>query len=67
MRISERAFFIAMANKGYSKKELAKRAGVSVLTVTNLLLHGAKAYPATIGKLAKALNVEVTDLLAPEN
>ena len=46
-----------------SHRELAKLAGVSPTTVLNLERSGAEPQRRTIRKLAKALDVEPTELL----
>lgn len=46
-----------------SVRELAEAAGVSKTTVSNIENGHAKAYPSTIRKLAKALQVEPQELV----
>ena len=54
-----------MARGCLSRKELAKAAGMHEPSLCNLL-SGANVRPATIGKVAKALGVDVLDILADE-
>ncbi|HEY8693972.1 MAG TPA: helix-turn-helix transcriptional regulator [Chloroflexota bacterium] len=46
-----------------TQKELAEAAGVSRVTVARLEI-GASSYPVTIRKLAKALGVKPSELMA---
>lgn len=50
-------------SKGFSQRALAKEAGVSPSTVYELESGRRIANPSTLGKLARALNVEIVDLL----
>lgn len=47
---------------GYSLHELAKKAGVGIATLARLEA-GGKAYSSTLGKIAKALEVNLTELM----
>lgn len=55
-----------MARSCFSSEELAKYAGISRVTLQRLKSGKQVARPRTIGKLAKALEVEVEDLLKEE-
>lgn len=44
-------------------RELAERAGLERSTVNKVLTGDRPATPYVVGRLARALNVEVTDLL----
>jgi transcriptional regulator with XRE-family HTH domain len=50
-------------SKGFSQRALAKAAGVSPSTVYELESGRRTANPSTLAKLAKALDVEIVDLL----
>jgi transcriptional regulator with XRE-family HTH domain len=50
-------------SKGFSQRALAKEAGVSPSTVYELESGRRIANPSTLAKLAKALDVEIVDLL----
>lgn len=63
MKIDKTKINIAMANKEYSAKELSEKCGVSQVTITRLVKGIQTARPATIGKIAKALNVPVTEII----
>jgi transcriptional regulator with XRE-family HTH domain len=51
--------------RGFTQPELAERAGLSLRSVFNCE-HGGNALPNTTRKLAKALDVEIGDLLSEE-
>lgn len=67
MRIDKIKIDVAMANKGYSAKELSERCGVSQITIARLKKGVQKARPQTISKIAKALNVPVENLIDMED
>lgn len=62
MKISKEKFKIAMARAKVSRDELAVRSGLNPVSITNLLWRGT-CKPATAGKLAEALEVDVTEIL----
>lgn len=49
--------------KGWGIEDLANKASCSIKTVENVE-RGAKVYPYTLSRLAKALGVEVSTLMA---
>ncbi len=63
MKIDKMKIDVAMANKGYSAKELSEKCGVSQITIARLKRGVQKARPETVGKIAKALNVDVTEII----
>lgn len=63
MKIDKMKIDVAMANKGYSAKELSEKSGVSQITIARLKRGVQKARPETIGKIAKALTVSVEQLI----
>lgn len=63
MKIDKMKIDIAIANKGYSAKELSEKCGVSQITIARLKRGVQEARPETIGKIAKALNVPVENLI----
>ena len=63
MKINRRTFLIAMANAGITSKTLSQISGVSKATITNIKRGEYSTKPNTVGALANALNVSVTDLL----
>lgn len=62
MKASRKKIDILLARKCLNRKDLAQKAGIPVSTATNVI-SGANVQPATLGKVAKALNVDVTELL----
>lgn len=63
MKIDKMKVDIAMANKGFSAKELSEKCGISQITITRLKKGVQKARPETVGKIAKALDVPVENLI----
>ncbi len=63
MKIDKMKIDIAMANKGYSAKELSEKCGVSQITIARLKRGVQRARPDTLGKIAKALNIPVEKLI----
>lgn len=68
MKIDVEKLKIAQANSCLTNKELCKNAEVGALTLIEIK-NGKRKSPTlkTLGKLAKALNVDVTELLEKEN
>lgn len=65
MLINKSKLQIAMANKCIDPVDLAEKAGIAYATIKRATLKdGAK--PSTVGKIAKALEVPVEDLLEKE-
>ena len=65
MKISKKKLDIALANAGITKKELSKKSGVNVCIIASITKQNKT--PRTVGKIAKALGCEVTDLLEDES
>lgn len=63
MKIDKMKLDLAMANKAFSAKELSKKSGVSQVTITRVTKGTQVARPGTIGKIAKALDVPVVDII----
>lgn len=63
MKVNSQKLQIAMANAAYSAKELSEKCGISQVTITRITKGVQEARPQTIGKIAKALNVPVTDII----
>ena len=66
MRIDAKKLKLLMMENCMTTEALAKAAGIGTATVNVLLHHERRANPATIGKLAKALNVNPVRLLKEE-
>lgn len=66
MKIDTHKLSVEMARNCFSTEQLSKDAGVSRVTLQRLKSGRQVARPQTIGKLAKALEVKVEDLLKEE-
>lgn len=55
---------VAQANACFSINELAEKSGISRRSLSSLIHKESKATVKTIGLLAKALNVDVTEIIA---
>ncbi|HHV09771.1 MAG TPA: helix-turn-helix transcriptional regulator [Clostridiales bacterium] len=62
MKLNNKKFDIILATKCMSAKDLSKKSGVNVITLSKLR-NGSVARPQTIGRLAAALEVDVTELI----
>ena len=62
MNISKSKLEIAIANARISNKELSKLSGIRQETIARIKKNG-NANPLTIGRLAKALDVRVEELI----
>lgn len=62
MRINRKKLEIAMANACFNAKELASAAELPRPTLNNVIT-GRNVRPATVGKIARALNVPVENLI----
>ena len=62
MRIDEMKFAIAMVKKGYNLTSLALASGLSRTTL-GLAKAGKRIKPETVAIIAKALGVDVAELL----
>ena len=63
MKIDKMKLDLAMANKAYSAKELSKICGVSQVAIVRITNGTQDARPGTVGKIAKAFDVPVTDII----
>lgn len=62
MKVNAKQMRILMCEKVMSRKDLAKASGVNTATISNVM-HGESATTKTIGKLAKALGVDPTEII----
>lgn len=53
------AFYMALCNSGLSMADLIKRANVNNKTVYNLIDGTHAPRPKTLGKIAKALDIDI--------
>lgn len=66
MKINRTKLTLAMANACMSINDLAKKSKVSRVSIGRFLNGKTEPKPATVGKLAKALNVKVENLIESE-
>lgn len=62
MTINKTRIELTLAEKGWTRAELAARCGISRQNVSTILRRGT-AEPKTIGKLAAGLGVPVADII----
>ena len=65
MKISRDKIELAMARAQIDRDEMARKAGLLPASITNALSRGS-CKPSTAGRLAAALGVDVTEILADE-
>lgn len=65
MKISKSKLNIALARKQWNQRDLRDNAIVSAQTILNLN-KGKSIMPATVGKIAAALGVDVTEIIEDE-
>lgn len=63
MKVSKKKFDVVIANACLTLGALANKTGVSITTLTRIRSGQQQPRPVTIGKIAKALNVKVEDLV----
>lgn len=63
MKIDKMKLDLAMASKAYSAKELSQKCGVSQVTIVRITKGIQEARPGTVGKIAKALDVPVIEII----
>ena len=63
MIINKHKLEIAMANACLTYEQLAKNAGVTRISIRNYLSGNRNPKPITVGKIAKALNVTVQEII----
>lgn len=64
MKIDKNKLDIAMARKCISMSEVADNAGIARSTVSAMRNGKVQIQPANIGKIARILEIDVTELLA---
>ena len=62
MKINRRKLEIAMARAKFNRDDLARKAEMSIPTIQNVLARRS-CKPATAGRIADALGVDVTEIL----
>lgn len=63
MKINDKKLMLALANEGLLLNQLAKKAGISTEALRLIRYGKCVPKPATVGKIAKALNVPVTAII----
>lgn len=63
MQLNNKKLLLAMANACVTVSELAEQSNLSRPALTKFTTGRSNPKPATIGKLAKALNVKVEELI----
>lgn len=66
MKISKSKLNIALARKQWNQRDLRDNAIVSAQTILNLN-KGKSVMPATVGKIAAALGVDVAEIIEDED
>ena len=62
MKVSKTKLDIALARKCWNQRDLRDNAIISCQTVLNIN-NGKSVLPATVGKIAAALGVDVTEII----
>lgn len=62
MKVNRSKFELALANSCIRIKALSEQTGLNYSTITRIKT-GAETAPATVGKIAKALDVSVEELI----
>lgn len=63
MKICREKLNLAMANACMSTNSLVEKSGVSRISIGKFINGKTEPRPATVGKIAKALNVKAEDLV----
>lgn len=63
MELDVKRLRVLMAEKGFNVKSLARTAGVSACAVNLYVNHGTRPRLDSLGRLAKALGVDVMEIV----
>lgn len=66
MKIDKNKLAVAIANECISFKDLCKKAGISEVGFRQIRAGTRNPKPITVGKIARALNVNVQEIIAEE-
>lgn len=66
MKIDNKKLAVAMANACLNFKDLCNRAGVSEIGLRQIRAGTRNPKPITVGKIARALNVNVQEIIMEE-
>lgn len=61
MRVDRYRIKIEAENRGWSQRELARRAGINP-SVLSRIANGGEAFPATVKRIANALGTTVSEI-----
>lgn len=65
MELDRNKINLIMARKGFSAADLAKASNLTRQRI-NIILNSRNVTPRTVGKIAKALGVDVTEIIETE-
>lgn len=63
MKVDNKKFEIAMANACFTAENLSKATGIAQVTIARIKKGIQNPRPVTVGKIAKALDCKVQDLI----
>lgn len=66
MKINVKKLNIAMAEKCLNNTKLCKKANIGTATLSKIKSNKNECLPVTVGKIAKALNIPVNELIERE-
>lgn len=64
LKIDSNKFLLALAKAGMTTVELKAKSGVGRNTISKIMNNETTVRPIIINKLARALNVDVTEIIA---
>ncbi len=67
LKVDIKRIYLAMAEKGYSGTDLAKKSNVSVQAVNNVLNGKRKGTTKVLGNICKALDLPIKEVLSVED
>ena len=67
MKLNRKKIFAIMADQGLTQKKLSELSGYSCNAVRNAIRGNVNCKPITAGAIAKALGVDVTEILVEES
>jgi len=67
LKLDLKKLFLFQAKACFNTNELAEKAKIPRTTLSSIMHGKRNATPKTIGLLAKALNVDVTEIVVDEN
>lgn len=63
LKLNKKKILVLLARSGKTMTELAKDYGCTQQSISALLLRSDRVKPITAGKIAKALGVDVTEII----